>query len=451
MKQKYRACIVHWDTCVDLVVVAHGLLGASLVCAKRLARDETLAGELNTALSPYPNRQLCVQVCLPRNKTLQHTLQFPASVLPDLAEVLPLEVPKHIPIAGDGGSWGYREKVVGDTKPELHVVLSAARNETIEESCKDLNADVVTSVGAGLAEYCGDIPSLLVICDERSTEFLLYKDELLIGSRLIPSKADEIDATRFVALTRQFLESYKKHLGDEGISRILLGGPRTLHEEARATMGLQLGLDAVEIELPEGLQTKTNPDAVSTEAIVLATEDVIPSQNLLKAENQPKGISKRTAVVAALLILIFGQLAYAGFSYVMQPGLERKKVKAQIEELKDESVTALAYRDRLRKLNKRLRARNHAVTNHQSVLTLLNELSLALPKDSYLTKISFKKNDRLQIHGNSKTAPKIPSLFKSLSFVKAVEKPDFGKTEGEYQQFSLIVIFKDGAHKNVVN
>jgi hypothetical protein len=438
MNNKANMCILFHDDAVDVVFVDRSMLGAQIKLTERLPRDEAVfeaVAGLMASTGKTPGR---VTLVIPRDMAIQRTLRYPVVVMDEMAGMVRNEATRHVPFAENERmlAWAVAESPDGK---QAVLDLVAARSpdvrglvERFEEA--GVPVDEAVSFASLVAPQLADMPGLLVLVDERHLELCLYGEGMLQGSQSIPRSNDEQD--RVLAAARQMMARNKAWLGSEGVSRVLIGGPCEV-DGFGEDLGTAFGLHVRQLELPEALASLVGEAQLPfIDSLIAATVEAPPSMNLLEDRHRKVPINKRTVALYALcLLFVFEILATYAFR-IGAPALERRKTGRELEELRRETASIQAMKEKNKIYHRQLEQLAKVCSSSTGTMEVLKTLSDSLPEDTYLQEISCGRED-IVLKGSSKEPGKLPELVMALPFVATINASDIGSERDGYYEFSM--------------
>lgn len=443
MSAKTTMCVLFRDEVVDAVFVDRTVLGTQIKFMERLPRDESVfeaVGELMRSAEKTPSRVL---LCVSRGSTIQRTLSYPAAAKDDLAGMIGFEAARHVPLPEDDRLLGWAVMDSSDEK-QLMLNLVAARKSEIRGLIERFEqagvpVDEVVPFSSAVAPVLAAVPTLLVLEDATHVELCLYGEGLLRDSQLISRSAPGYGPDRVVTASRQMAAKNKTWLGDEGISRIFTGGMQSSGDGLKDELGTAFGLRVHPIEVPETMASVSfDGQEPLIEALMVGTAVLEPTLNLIEDKNRKVPISKRVIIISGLCLLL-GVEALAAYAFKTgSPWLQRKKVEQKIEETRALTADIQEMRDKNRVFRKQLYQLEKVCESRVSTMEMLQDVSDALPEDSYLTAFALD-GEQLTLEGNSKEPDRLPELVLALPFVDTLSTSDIGKKEGDYHEFKLSV------------
>lgn len=438
MAKKSNMCILFHDTVVDAVFVDHSVLGTQIKFKERLPRDEHVFEAVAARMKAAEKTPSRVTLCIPRNCAIQRTLRYPAAAKGDLASMIGFEAARHVPLPEEDRLLAWSAV---DSPDASQVVLNlvAARKSEIREWTAGFEAagvpvDEAVLFSALAAVSFGSVPTLFVQTDALHVELCLYGGGMLQDSQLIRRDAPGFSGERVVLAARQMTAKHKSWLGDEGISRILVGGPEPVDEAFEADLGTAFGLHIGRIELPAELAV--DDSTVAREALLGATLEGAPTLNLIDDKQRKVPISKRTLMVSALGVLLVAELLAAYGFHISAPARQRRAIEREIAEIRRETDPIQKMKDKNRVFRKQLHQLEQVCGSRASSMEILKAVSDTLPEDTYLRQITCNPEE-IVLRGRSKEPDKLPELVMAMPFVATISTSEIGTERDGYYEFSL--------------
>lgn len=440
MNKKANMCILFHDTAVDVGFVDRTMLGAQIKLMERLPRDEELFGAVAGLMASTGKTPGRVTLVVPREMAMQRTLRYPAVVLEEMAGMVRNEATRHVPFSEDERLLGWSVAESPDGKQAV-LDLVAARSPEVRglvERFEDAGVpiDEAVSFASLAAPQLAGISSLLVLVDERHVQLCLYGEGLLQGAQTLPRKDDGTVRHRVLGAVRQMVARNKAWLGDEGICRILMGGPAEA-AELGADLGTAFGLHARPLELPEPIAPLEEEAAISfADALIAAMAEPPPTLNLLEERQRKVPVNKRTVALYGLcLLFVFEMFATYAFR-TGAPALQRRKTAQELRELRHETASIQTMKEKNKTYHRQLAQLAKVCNADAGSMEILKTLSDSLPEDTYLKQIDCGREE-LVLKGSSKEPDKLPELVMKLAFIDTISASEIGTERDGYYEFSL--------------
>lgn len=439
MSNKSNLCILIWDEIVEAAFIDRSMLGTQIKFVERLPLDETVfeaIAELIIATDKTPSR---VTLCIPRGHAIQRTLRYPAAAKAEIGNMIQFEAARHVPLPEEDRLLAY---AAVDSADETEVVLNlvAARRAEVQELIgrfgeAGVPVDEAVPFSSLAAGSLAGTPTLLVLSDAQSIELCLYGQGLLQDSQFIQRDAPGFSEERLVSAARQMAAKHKGWLGDEGICRIISGGPVPLEETAEANLGTAFGLHVHPFEMPEELAGLA-VDHIEAEILLAASIEMEPTLNLIGDQQRKVPISKRTILISALVLLLTAEVIGAFTLKATAPARQRNKVAEEVNEMKRDTADVQEMRSNNRVFRKQLYQLERVCNSRASSMEILKEISDALPEDTYLRQLSCS-HEEIKMKGYSKEPDKLPELVMAMPFVDTISTSEIGTERDDYYEFTL--------------
>ncbi len=439
MSRKANMCILLWDEMADIVFIDRSVLGVQIKFMERLPRDETLFEAIAERMAESEKTPSRVMLCIPRNAAIQRTLSYPAAVAADIGSMIQFEATRHIPLPEDDRMLAW---ATVDSPDEKQIILNlvATRKAEVQELIGHFEeagvpVDEVVPFSSLVGSTLGDIPTLLVLADSQHVELSLYGQGILQDSQVISKTAPGFSGDRISMAARQMAAKHKAWLGDEGICRILTGGPEPRSRDLNEDLATAFGLHVHPLEAPEETRAAVADEGL-VDALLAASIELPPTLNLLDGQQRKIPIRKRTLVIAGLgLLLLFEVLVAIGFK-TGAPALQRRKIAWEIKEMRQQTASAQEMKSKNRIFRKQLQQLGQVCGSRASSMEIMQRVSDALPEDTYLRQLSCN-NEEISLRGNSKEPDKLPELVMALPFVETISTSEIGRKNGDYYEFTL--------------
>lgn len=439
MSAKTTLSILFHDEAVDTVFIERSVLGTQVKFMERLKRDEHVfeqVAELMRLAEKTPTR---VTLCIPRSCAIQRTLSYPAAAKDELDSMIKFEATRHVPLPEGDRLLGWSSVDTPDEKQVILNLVAARRAEVrgLIEQFEEVGVPVDEAVpfSSAVAPQLAERPTLLVLTDAGHLELCLYGLGILQDSQMLPRNMPGFSPGRVVAAVRQMVAKHKGWLGDEGISRIMVGGTEVLADGLEEELSTAFGLRVQPLELPENVIKQEDP---LVQVLMVATSTLEPTLNLIEDKKRKVPISKRTLIVSGLCVLLGIELLAAYGFKTGSPYIQRKKVGQEIQEMRTATADIQEMRAKNRLFRKQLFQLEQVSSSHTSTMGILQAISDALPEDTYLNGFS-SDSEELTLKGYSKEPDILPGLLMALSFVDTLSTSDIGKKEGDYHEFNISV------------
>jgi len=439
MSRKINMCILLWDETADIVFIDRSVLGTQIKFMERLPRDETLFEAIAERMAESEKTPSRVMLCIPRTAAIQRTLSYPAAVAADLDNMIRFEATRHIPLPEDDRMLAWAS---ADSPDEKQIVLNlvATRKAEVRELVgyfedAGIPVDEAVPFSSLVGPTLGDVPTLLVLADSQHFELSLYGQGMLQDSQVISKKEPGFRDGRVSMAARQMVAKHKEWLGDEGVGRILTGGPEPLPRDLKEDLATAFGLHVHSLDAPEETAGFV-ADEVLVDALLAASIEAPPTLNLLEDRQRKVPIRKRTLVIAGLsLLLVLESLVVIGLK-TDAPALQRRKIAREIEEMRQQTASTQEMKSKNRIFRKQLYQLEQVCGTRASSMEIMQKVSDALPEDAYLRQFSCD-NEEISLRGFSKEPDKLPELVMALPFVDTINRSEIGRKNGDYYEFTL--------------
>lgn len=443
MIKKTNMCILFRDEVVDAVFIDHSVLGVQIKFMERLQRNEQVFEAVAALMNSVEKTPSRVTLCIPRDATIQRTLNYPAAAKSELNNMIQFEATRHVPLPEADRLLGWSAV---DTPDEKQVVLNlvAARRSEVRELIERFEQagvpiDEAVPFSSAVSPVLATTSTLLVLADAGHLELCLYGLGSLQDSQLISRNMPGFSPERVVAAARQMAAKHKTWLGDEGIGQVLVAGADSLQGDLEEELGSAFGLHTHPLKVPSSLESVATERAEALVEVLLAASVAFePTLNLIEDKKRKVPISKRNMIIYGLCILLGGELLAAYALKTGSPWLQRKKVAKETQEMRRSTAEIQAMRDRNRVFRKQLYQLEQVCETRTSMMEMLRTISEALPEDTYLRTFA-GGGEELTLRGFSKEPDRLPELIMAIPFVDTLSTSEIGKKEGDYYEFTLSV------------
>jgi len=411
-----------------------------------------------------------VLLSLPRENSTVQSFDVPVPDAQALDAMIELEMDRHFAFPLDSMNVSYH--VVPVAPKRNHVIAAATKREQVtlylnwlaRAGLKADGVDLSLSSQINLLDQNGELGSKLqAIVDISSTrvDVSLIKGKTLITSRSAPIPDKDFKKVFFhpdlpESLTDQVTESFSHYL-TEILESTLYGCKSLENEEPITKINLFGGGWAVKFLAP-ALQTQTG---VNTE-VVLPTflkkdspRDFTPSFQMtslglalrpalkdpielnLHLQSQRKDKRKsawKSTIVLSLMTLAILVGLLLGQTYRNENTLE--SLNRQLEEIKPRATQLQKIDQQYANLSSYTETLNAIERRSPLKLPLLQELSRKLPKDTWVTRISIKR-DQVEIQGYSASASKLIPLLEESDFLKNTQFKGSVTTQAQGKRFTI--------------
>ena len=411
-----------------------------------------------------------VFLSVPRQHSTLQSFDVPAANAQALDSMIELEMDRHFAFPLDSMSVSYH--VVPVTPNQNHVIAAAAKKEIVgnyinwldRAGLKSVEVDLSLSSQMNLLSQNGALgPELQAIVDISSTrvDVSLIKGKTLVTNRSVPipdkefknlffdhdiseSLADQLKKN-FPEFLTTILESTlygcKSLENEESITQIHLFGGGQGAEILVSALQLQTGVNT-EAVLPTFL-TKDSPLSFTPSFQVTslglglrpAFRDPIELNLHPQSQNKTKGRSawKPTIILSVMVLVLFVGLLL-GQTYRNQSTLN--SLNQQLNEIKPRAAELQKIDQQYENLSSYTEALNAIERQSPVKLPLLQELSHKLPKDTWVTRVSVKRN-QVEVQGYSASASKLISLLEGSSFFKDTQFKGSVTTQALGKRFTI--------------
>jgi Tfp pilus assembly protein PilN len=434
-------CILFQDDVVDTVFIDRTMLGAQVKFMERLPRDENIFDAVADLMKSTEKTPTRVTLCIPRGNAIQRTLRYPAAVKDDIGNMIQFEAARHVPLPEEDRliAWSSVDSpdgnqvvlnLVGARKAEVWDII-----DRFEEA--GVPVDEAAPFSALATSALGDAPTLLVLVDARHIELCLYGQGMLQDSQVIGRDAPGFSEDRVVIAARQIVAKHKDWLGDEGIGRILVGGPEKITDNLEKDLGAVFGLHIHPLKAPaEVLAVLAEEEDPLSEALLVASVGMLLTLNLIEDKQRKVPISKRTIVISSLCLLLGIELLTAHAFKTGAPALQRRKVAREITAMRKDTYAIQKMKDKNRVFRKQCYQLEQACGSRASSMEILKVVSDTLPEDTYLRDISCNQEE-IRLKGSSKVPAKLPELVMTMPFVNTISTSEIGSERNGYYEFNL--------------
>lgn len=439
MFKKANMCILLWDETADIVFIDRSVLGTQIKFMERLPRDESLFDTIVERMTESEKTPARVMLCIPRTAAIQRTLSYPVAVAADIGSMIQFEATRHIPLPEEDRMLAWASAESPDEK-QIVLNLVATRKAEVRALIDDFEeagipVDEAVPFSSLVGPMLGDVPTLLVLADSQHFELSLYGQGMLQDSQVISKKAPGFSDSRVSMAARQMVAKHKAWLGDEGIGRILIGGPELLPRDLKEDLATAFGLHVHSLEAPEETANAVAEEML-IDALLAASIESPPTLNLLEDRQRKVPIRKRTLVIAGLCLLLVVELLVVIGLKTSAPALQRRKIAWEIKEMREQTASAQEMKNKNRIFRKQLQQLEQVCGSRASSMEIMQRVSDALPEDSYLRQCSCD-NEKITLRGNSKEPDKLPELVMELPFVDTISTSEVGRKSGDYYEFTL--------------
>ena len=411
-----------------------------------------------------------VLLSLPRQNNTVQSFDVPAPNAQALDSMIQLEMDRHFAFPLESMSVSYH--VVPMASNRNHVIAAAAKKEWIEmylnwlgrAGLKPDGVDLSLSSQMNLLDQNGKLGSKLqAIVDISSTRVnvALIKGKTLITSRSvsIPDKefekvffhhnisqsvTDDITKNFSEFLTEVFestLYGCKSLENEESITQINLFGGGQAMNILVSTLQTQIGVKT-EVVFPVFLKKDPPlnfmPSFQMTSlglALRPALKDPIELNLHPQSQHKTKKNSawKSTAVLSVMILIVLVSLLL-GQTYRNENTLD--SLDHQLEQIKPLAAGLQKIDQQYADLSGYTEALNAIERQSPLKLPLLQELSRKLPKDTWVTRISIKR-DRVEVQGYSASASKLIALLEESKFLKDAQFKGSVTTQALGKRFTI--------------
>ena len=411
-----------------------------------------------------------VLLSLPRQISTLQSFDIPATNAQALDSMIQLEMDRHFAFPLESMSVSYH--VVPVTPNRNHVIAAAAKRDGIENylnwlaraGLKSDEVDLSLSSQMNLLDQNGALgPKLQAIVDISSTrvDVSLVKGKTLVTNRSVPIPDKEFKNVFFHHdISESFMDQVKESFSSfltEILESTLYGCKSLENEESITQINLFGGGLCVET-LVSALQTQTG---VKTEAVLpvflkkdsppsftpsfqmtslgLGLRPVLKDPIELNLHPQSQHRTKRktawkpTAVLSVIILAVSVGLLL-GQTYRNENTLN--SLNHQLEEIKPLATELQKIDQQYENLSSYTEALNAIERQSPLKLPLLQELSRKLPKDTWVTRISIKR-DQVEVHGYSASASELIQKLEESEFFKDTQFKGSVTTQALGKRFTI--------------
>ena len=432
--------------------------------------EDLFAQELDGFLKTGNAKPKGVFLSIPRQHITLQSFDIPSANAQALDSMIQLEMDRHFAFPLDSMSVSYH--VVPVVSNQNHVIAAAAKKEIVESylhwlnraGLKTVEVDQSLSSQINLLNQNGVLgPKLQAIVDIGSTrvDVSLIKGKTLITNRSVPIPDKEFKNLFFHHdISESLLDQVKKNFSnflttilestlygckslenEESITRInLFGGGR--HSEALVSaIQSQTGVKT-EAVLPVFLK-KDSPSSFAPSfqmtslglGLRPALKDPIELNLDPQSQHRTKGRSAwgSTAILSVMILALFVGLLL-GQIYRNENTLS--SLNHQLDEIKPRVAKLQKIDQQFENLSGYTEALNAIERQSPVKLPLIQELSQKLPKDTWVTRVSIKR-DQVEVRGYSASASKLISLLEQSNFFKDTQFKGSVTTQALGKRFTI--------------
>ena len=411
-----------------------------------------------------------VFLSLPRRYSTLQSFDVPNTNAQALDSIIELELDRHFAFSMESMCVSYH--VIPVASNRNHVIAAASKKETIESylhwmdraGLKIVEVDLSFCSQMNLLDQNGTLsPELQAIVDISSSrvDVSLIKGKTLISNRSVPiTDQDFKNAFYHHEISEALLDQVTKNFTGFLVETLesTLFGCKTLENEESINQIHVFGGGLHVENLASALQAITE---VKTEVVVPAflrkdaPSSFIPSSHMtslglslkpalkdpieLNLHPQSESRSKRksawkmTAILSALILLVYVGLM---LSQIYRNEKILSSLDHQLQEIKPRAARLLKIDRHFEELSGYLETLNTIERRSPLKLPLLNELSHKLPKDTWVTRVSMKR-DQVEIQGYSASASKLIPLLEKSKFFKDTRFKGSVTTQKLGKQFTV--------------
>lgn len=423
---------------IRAVKVERGFGALRLKGAVTLPRDgeSALGGALLAALGPARDS---VVIGLPGRQGFLRQLQLPAKDPSLLRRVLEFDLERHLPIPAEKLCFDFAPG--GRTGSLWTLLLGAVPKQFVEAAVEPFALDGIRPTGATLVPAAAAAAAALTGAP-RGRGLMLEADERVLGGQLV-------DAGRVVWQDERALGSSLEEDLLEAARALVRAAPRTVPITWTLWMGKGPREPIERWAREESLACLTVGsrvrgaaalDPTYTAALALALQGVGLGPWRLNLLNPAALPSRRTtwlrgAAVAALALALLG----AGW-WFNSYRLERRALAKNLAKIEWLAPQAQALEAEARRGTevRRLVEGLETARRGPSKITLLRELTVLIPRHTWLTRVSYKRGE-VELSGYSSSPQEViprleaSPLFQQASFTGSIER------EGGQERFTIRV------------
>jgi Tfp pilus assembly protein PilN len=417
-----------------------------------LAENEYPSPEFLTSCLSLARAELRAENChltlsLPKAWAVIKTADYPTSVLENISNVIAFELDRITPFTPENVYYDFR--VFNEEAEKVNILVAAIRMDLVNPYLKaiqdkGLKVDQITVNLLGISTFCRFIYKtdriFYVGIDQKQYEgvFYLSNKALKVFSGVFPTG----DENSFVSRIEQEIESSipsSKRLSSLGETVFYLKDKNPVRREGikfRLQKPVQF-LDEKDTEFSKG---ERNQDQIPYPAVGGVLESLWTKSlgiNLLLKGLQKK--SKPPLGITIFLILALGGLF--GIYWMTPIGVEKERlqnIEKQIASKKVEIKKVDSLNKEIESIYKEVQLINDFKQSKPLGSNILKELTLVLPKNSWLTRFKFAES-LVSIEGYSPSATAlIPKLEESKFFQKVeFSAPTFRDPRQNMDRFQI--------------
>ncbi|MFQ5671610.1 MAG: PilN domain-containing protein [Nitrospinales bacterium] len=427
--------------------------------------------EINRFLMRYPHAPNNVILSLPRNLITFKTFDLPAPDRKSIDAMIKFELEKHCAVSVDSLYFSYL--ATEKAKNQFHIVLSAVKREVADYyldlikkiDLKPSIMDVSTFSNLNLIQSNGGVKErIATVIDLGSTgmDISILKEGVIETSRNVPIQDAEFLASYFrddyppehfkksseklgriiIDEIQTCLSSCNSIAPDEPVEKIYLFGGGYYAEPLAEYLEQQTGVTAKTVAPPYDKNQTISPNFVPSlmgTSLSLGLRKLRSNWaeiNILPRTLRPKKSKFNLKTTLAFSVIVALLLVGLLVVKIVHNNLTLNNLKDQLKEARSQVVG-------LEKIDLEYDALMQFVDLFANIdkqsppkLPVLQELSTIIPKDTWLTDISFSK-DKMEIKGLSASASKLIPILESSPYFKDTAFNGSIVTQGNGEKFTI--------------
>jgi Tfp pilus assembly protein PilN len=409
-------------------------------------QPDVLASSSALAINDFGATNATVSLSIPKAWVIIKTAELPITVKENLPDVISYELDRLTPFSADDSFFDF--KILSETEEKLNILIMAIKADVIKPYLDALRNNGIlvgrlsvnlSSVGT-LCRYINNEADFVFIeIDDSGYEGALFLNgsihDVLSGTFNTDDENSKVDTV--ISEINLFLSNLKKQTKVPKIMVLLKDKSPTLKEIFKVNINLPIEIlnnKDIKFKLPR------HHDDIPYAAVGEVLESVWTKSNGLNLLK--RGIYEKPKFPKTLTIILILSIMAIWIVYMIAPlrieGARLNEIDRQLMLRKEDIKKVESLRKEVDSVKKEISTIDNFKENRPMTLNILKELTIILPKNTWLTRMNIREST-VNIEGYSSSATTLlPKLEASKYFQKAeFASPTFRDARMNADRFNI--------------